>query len=238
MKELLEQYQKGNGLHHAYVVVGDSLDAVSHIEEIACLVFDSKKEELLSNPDFLISRANVFGIDESRILKERQIGKSFSGKKRIFVCQVNFMTREAQNALLKTLEEPSSDNHFFFIVPTLDMFLPTLLSRVSVLEMPVKREISKSEEGLVLEFLSGSVKNRIEILDELSDKNPEETRFRLINFLDQIERFVSIRPLDNLRKNELTIPKFVWAAKKDLMLTGSSPRLIAENLSISLPKIV
>lgn len=237
MEDLIKKYKEGGGLHHAYIVVGEQREALTKIEEIACAVFDVKKDSLTANPDFLISQANVFGINEGRILKEQQKTGPVMGCKRIFVCNLNFITREAQNALLKTLEEPAEDNYFFFTSSTIDIFLPTLLSRVEVIELPIRRGVAKEEGELFWEFLGADTKERLHILDDIKDKDNEEFKLRLMNFFDGLERIVATISIEKMTDKEATVPGIIWRAKKDLGLRGSLPRLVVENVAISLPKI-
>ena len=50
------------------------------------------------------------------------------------------LTPQAQNALLKTLEEPATDTHFILVTEKVSAILPTVLSRCRRLQMHVWRE--------------------------------------------------------------------------------------------------
>src|SRR3989344_5872540 len=85
-----------------------------------------------ANPDVYVRTYTHFGVDEARELRERAYMRALQHaqcKRRAFVVASPGMTTEAQNALLKTLEEPPADAVFFFIVPSPDSLLATIRSR-------------------------------------------------------------------------------------------------------------
>jgi len=85
-----------------------------------------------NNPDVWKGNFHTFTIENAREIKELASKKKISDDKRVFVISADGITREASNALLKTLEEPGEDTHFFIIVPSIKRILPTILSRVQV----------------------------------------------------------------------------------------------------------
>lgn len=77
-----------------------------------------------------IDAASNRGIDEIRQLKEKINYQPVKGRKKIYIIdEVHMLTKEAFNALLKTLEEPPE--HVIFILATTeaDKILPTIISR-------------------------------------------------------------------------------------------------------------
>ena len=78
-----------------------------------------------------LDAASNRGIDEIRNIKESVRSAPLQGKYKIFIIdEVHMLTKDAFNALLKTLEEPPS--HAIFILATTEPYkvLPTVLSRV------------------------------------------------------------------------------------------------------------
>ena len=78
-----------------------------------------------------IDAASNRGIDEIRELRERVRFTPSRGKYKVFVIdEAHQLTKEAFNALLKTLEEPPA--HAIFVLATTEPYkmLPTILSRV------------------------------------------------------------------------------------------------------------
>ena len=74
------------------------------------------------------------GIDVMRDMIAQVGVKSFeAGTKAILIPQAELMTPQAQNCLLKTLEEPPEDTVFFLITEQPGSLLPTIVSRCRVI---------------------------------------------------------------------------------------------------------
>jgi DNA polymerase-3 subunit delta' len=70
------------------------------------------------------------GVDQIRELRETLALKPFSGARHIVIIeQADKMTTAAQNAILKTLEEPAGESVFFLITDSPGALLSTIVSR-------------------------------------------------------------------------------------------------------------
>lgn len=77
-----------------------------------------------------IDGASNRGIDDIRQINETVGYASSSGKYKIYIIdEVHMLTKEAFNALLKTLEEPPPNVKFFFATTEPHKVLPTIISR-------------------------------------------------------------------------------------------------------------
>jgi DNA polymerase-3 subunit gamma/tau len=77
-----------------------------------------------------IDAASNRGIDEIRGLRETVKYAPASGKFKVYIIdEVHMLTKEAFNALLKTLEEPPAHVKFMFATTEPEKVLPTILSR-------------------------------------------------------------------------------------------------------------
>ncbi|WP_339068249.1 DNA polymerase III subunit gamma/tau [Fusobacterium animalis] len=132
-----------------------------------------------------IDAASNRSIDEIRSLKEKINYQPVEGLKKVYIIdEVHMLTKEAFNALLKTLEEPPA--HVIFILATteLEKILPTIISRCQRYDFkPLDLEEMKSglehilkEENLsmtddvypvIYENSSGSMRDSISILERL-----------------------------------------------------------------------
>ena len=114
-----------------------------------------------SFPDMVeIDAASNRGIDEIRELKEKVNYKPIMGKKKIYIIdEVHMLTKEAFNALLKTLEEPPK--HVLFILATTEPEkLPeTIISRCQRYDFTL---LGKEELIARLKFVSESEKREVE----------------------------------------------------------------------------
>ncbi|WP_314347566.1 DNA polymerase III subunit gamma/tau [Fusobacterium massiliense] len=132
-----------------------------------------------------IDAASNRSIEEIRNLKEKINYQPVEGLKKVYIIdEAHMLTKEAFNALLKTLEEPPA--HVLFILATteLDKILPTIISRcqrydfktLSLEEMKNRLEYILKEEGfsaeeevfpIIYENATGSMRDSISILERL-----------------------------------------------------------------------
>jgi len=152
---------------------------------ISCLaVTDGSHLDLIE-----IDAASNRNIDDIRDLREKIKLSPVSGRFKVYIIdEVHMLTKEAFNALLKTLEEPPS--HAIFILCTTEVAkLPqTIISRVQrfsfakATEEELGRSIAKvaKGEGIKMEakaissiarIADGSFRDAISILDQLSVSN-------------------------------------------------------------------
>lgn len=139
------------------------------------------------NPDVYIREYLQFGIDEARELRSRAGSRAIKENRRVFIVVSSGMTADAQNALLKTLEEPQADATFYFIVSSPETLLPTLRSRAQIVRF---RETSAQKEIInAKEFLRAARASRLEMLKSLLPKEKEVRDVgAIITFLSSIER--------------------------------------------------
>lgn len=171
--------------HHAYLIQGGVELAGRLGEEIG----KKLKIEPRGNPDFFLRKYETLTIDEARALKELHDTRPIhaSGKK-IFILAMNGMTSEAQNALLKLLEEPHDYAQFFFIVPSLHIVLPTVKSRMQIISgasLPDQNDMNE-EAG---KFIQSKKGKRLEIIKKLLEDVEKEKREKaeVMDFLNAVE---------------------------------------------------
>jgi hypothetical protein len=168
----------GNLSHHAYALVG-STDARSDI-----ISFLQGEHGVVprGNPDFFMQKYEVLTIDDARALKELHATRPFTSKndaddksgknkgtgRKFFILEIDSITHEAQNALLKIFEEPNEYAHFFLIIPSEELLLPTLRSRLFIVRGTMNwGEDAKINKNLV-NFISSSKAERLAIVDKLA----------------------------------------------------------------------
>ena len=144
--EKLVQAQKNNCLAHVYLLYGDdnglleefSTQWVSYILKIQSNEQYSIKEarniynKHLSNSLFFVypdNKKNEISVQQIRDLRKKLSYKSNKEKKIIVIYKADRLNTQAQNALLKTLEEPIGDSVFILITEYKGKLLETIISR-------------------------------------------------------------------------------------------------------------
>jgi len=219
----LSLYIKPEGLHHAYGVSGDREKTISSI-----LSFIEKEigRETKGNPDFFLKEYETFGIEEGRKISELHSTKPF-GDKKFFVLIFDFITLEAQNSLLKLFEEPNPNNHFFIVVPSHEIFLPTLRSRLFLLDLG--RE-ALMEEKFAKSFLKANQAERGKIVKEIAE---EKDKTKALDFLSALETEIF---LQENRSEDLNFALEEIIRARDYM-GGRSPsiKMLLEHIASVLP---
>lgn len=220
MEQIINSYKQSQNLHHAYFLVGDKHSVlptlVQFLEEFVGVVTSG-------NPDFWIGSFDSLSIDDARSITESSERKDFSGNKKIFIIQTDFLGQEAQNSLLKVFEEPTEGTHFFIISPQ-DVLLPTLRSRMQVVLTGIESKKEKSILKLVLKDRLSLVK---EITDGISDE--EKTKQDAISLLNTVEKELYERGVGESR-GSLELCQRTRASLYD---RGAPIKIILENLLLN-----
>lgn len=111
---LLESAIKQNKVSHAYLFCGGRGTGKTTVARIFARDIGCNQEDIIE-----IDAASNRGIDEIRELREAVRTAPFSSPYKVYIVdEAHMLTKEAANALLKTLEEPPS--HVIFILATTD----------------------------------------------------------------------------------------------------------------------
>lgn len=110
-----------------------------------------KKVVAHSHPDlkFFPESAKLLVEDSKKIVDESFIKPIFADKKIFIISCVDNSTEEAQNKLLKSLEEPNEAVYYILTTANIEKVLPTIRSRCN------KIELSPVSEEKILPLLSG-----------------------------------------------------------------------------------
>lgn len=100
----------------------------------------------------LIDTEENKGIEIAKTIVAHSYKQPFQSKvTSIIIQEANNLTIEAQNALLKTLEEPPEKTQLILTAPNRDSLLPTVVSRCQELRLADKSEIKKESSEDVSE---------------------------------------------------------------------------------------
>jgi DNA polymerase III delta prime subunit len=178
-------------MHHAYAIAGERKRA--RVE-----ILDFLKKELkfpiIGNPDLWQGEFNVLKISDSRSLSEAHQNKPVKYGRKIFLIQTNFITRDAQNSLLKILEEPQAEAIFFITLPGTSGLIPTLKSRLIFGRVEGGADTPDQSYDPAV-FLASKAGKRLtmvaKILKDLKDE--KISKADVITFLKALEREVKGR---------------------------------------------
>lgn len=185
--DILSRALKSKRISHAYLLTGPRGVGKTSIARIMAhaindLVYDEDSNYL----DIIeIDAASNNGVEDVRDLREKvQIAPVSAQKKVYIIDEVHMLSKQAFNALLKTLEEPPA--HVVFILATTDVDkLPaTIVSRTQRFSF---RPISKADMAKHMRFIAGEEKINVtdEALELIAERGDGSFRDS-ISLLDQL----------------------------------------------------
>lgn len=210
--QILKDQLRTKNLSHAYLLFG-SID-----KEILREVFQTKK------PDFFTIEEIPIKINHIRELTHWLNLKPHSSKIKLAVlCEVENLTLEAANSLLKALEEPPESTVLILQAFKKEKILPTIISRCQIIREEKKpaKEISRNylSEGKIANM---SIKERFDYVNKLSEE--KKNLSKILNLWEQNFRQKMLDGND-VREILKQISK-----TRSLLLTNSSVKLLLENL--------
>jgi DNA polymerase-3 subunit gamma/tau len=153
--KVLEGAIKNETISHAYLFAGSRGLGKTSVARIFAKELDTKPHDI-----YEIDAASNRGIDDIRELRESVGTLPFDSKYKVYIIdEVHMLTKEAFNALLKTLEEPPSHAIFILATTETDKLPETVVSRCQVFlfKKPNQNLLSEmivnvaKKEGLSLE---------------------------------------------------------------------------------------
>lgn len=238
---------KNNQISHAYLLTGPrgvGKTSVARIlaHEINKLPYEDEKQHL----DIIeIDAASNRRIDEIRELKEKSRLAPTSAPYKVYIIdEVHMLTKEAFNALLKTLEEPPA--HVIFILATTELHkLPaTIISRTQrfafrpindadmikhLKNISRKENINIDDEAieLIAHHAGGGFRDAISLLDQIKSTSDNITLQEVEMVLGRPGRQIIKQLLDATTCGQIDN---IYKSLEALYGTGYSPSIIAESL--------
>ena len=138
-----------------------------------------------------------FGVDDVRDIIDEVNKKPFEGDKKVIIIhQGNKLTIQAQNALLKTIEEPPTEVYIIILCESLELILDTIKSRCEIYKLtPLTKDelykyiaikgydYSEEEKSSAIAFSEG-IPGRIDRY--FSDTELQELRDKIVDLLLQL----------------------------------------------------
>ena len=174
-KKYLTNSIKSNMVSHAYMFEGpNGIGKNTMARELAAILLEM--ENLFNSPDYIEIKpdGNSIKIAQIRKLQSDILVKPYKSYKIYVIDEAQKMTVEAQNALLKTLEEPPKYAIIILITDNKESLLDTIKSRCEIIKFtPIPMQVVASyltmngidskRASLLANFSRGSMKKAIEL---------------------------------------------------------------------------
>lgn len=167
------------------------------------------------------------GIDDAKKIIALQNEKT--EKKSMYIISATIITTEAQNAFLKSLEEPKQNKIFFFIISNIKKLIPTLQSRTYLL---IDKTIQISGNRFnIHDFITMNLQERFEYIKKITDKkNKQDDILSKSDLLDVLNDF----EIHYHNEKNITMLRKITAARKYMHTKGSSSKMILEDIAMTI----
>lgn len=235
--------------HHAYCIYGEQeeaiLQATNFVEQTYNII-------TRANPDFEILRYDVFSISDVRIFTRRSALSPVTGNIKVYIIAAKRIYNEAQNALLKLLEEPPKGIIIILTVLHKANLLQTVQSRL----LPIPLDTSVNAYGNIQNvgsneatesarvFLSEDSDVRITHIKKLFANGNKKIHIMCtdgVSFLDALELFVYTayqNATDLVMKEKLQQGlENIEIIRPYLYERSTQARMLFEHIAIVLPSL-
>jgi DNA polymerase III gamma/tau subunit len=207
-------------------------------------------EQLQKHPEVILKglkKEDKLGIEDIKDLQTAMTYRPMELSKQIaiiFNCQK--MTVEAQNAMLKTLEDYSDWSEYILVVDNDQNLLNTIISRCKKLYTHDNSSTEKpdtiSSDTNIQDLLSESISNQFLFIEKLVEEE-KETPDKIINFISNISNYLqqslqsAINTKDKSKEEEsiYAIEKVNIAKRR--IEANTNKKLTLENLLLQLKRV-
>ncbi len=202
-KKLLENTVRSNNVLHSYLFFGtEGIGKKIFAKEFSKMILCNSKDEKPcnkckscieidsnNNPDFFVIEPDggSIKIEQIRQMQKSILEKPIESNKKVYIINdAETMTKEAQNCMLKTLEEPQDFIVIILIASNENNILPTVKSRCTKIffrnldDADIIKYVNEKNSGIdinkdILKLCNGSILKaefviqKIDILDKIKD---------------------------------------------------------------------
>ena len=188
-----------------------------------CMECRSCRQALDRNqPDIIYvshDKPNTIGVDDvRRQINDDMLIKPYSSKYKIYIVdEAEKMNQQAQNALLKTIEEPPAYGIILLLTTNADSFLQTIRSRCIILNIKaVKNEVIRSylmnhyhvpdyQADVCTAFAQGNVGKAIQLASSEDFNEMKSSALQLMKRLDDIDIYEMTEAVKQIGEYKLQI---------------------------------
>ena len=190
-----------NKLSHAHLIIGpDGIGKSIIARRFALSILEKTKDiEYADIINFRKVKA-TFGVDDVRRIIEEVNKKPFEGDKKVIIIhEGSKMTPQAQNALLKTIEEPPKGVYIIILSESLESLLDTIKSRSQIYKLT---PLNKEEMKIYLNKINVTDEKEIKLALAYSEGVPGRAKEVLYNKEIGELRNISLSLLADLSKGD------------------------------------
>ncbi|MFI3201362.1 MAG: DNA polymerase III subunit delta' C-terminal domain-containing protein [Eubacteriales bacterium] len=244
IKEYFQNVIAQEKLSHAYVFQGEQRSGKEFISKIVAMTLQcSDRQEIegmiqpcgncpscmqtmtMNQPDiiYVTHEKKSIGVDDiRRQVNEDVYIKPYSSKYKIYmIADADKMTQEAQNAILKTLEEPPSYAIIILLVANTEMLLDTILSRCVMLRMQPVREdalrnyllevvqIPDYRVNLCIAFARGNLGRAKQLAEKEDFEQMRQEVVRLLKHMKDMEVSELIQAMEQMKEYNIEVSDYL-----------------------------
>lgn len=245
-KQIAESITLGSQSSTLLIVGKDKEELLNFIRSITKRIIDLKNDKPLHY------HHDVIGIWEDQLdtrsirieqihefIRKIQFRPYFSRNKVGIITAAEKMTKEAQNALLKTLEEPPQNTLLILTSSSASNLLDTVTSRCKIIDISENKE-DKINHTTITNILKANIVERFEIVEEIiKKKNKAKVGEEIDKLLFDLTSYFRKLLLSNLKKEKKVdqIKSVIDLIELTIVAVSKNvnTRLALENLMINLP---
>lgn len=240
IKEHMRNALSAGKISHAYIINGEKSSGKEFIAKVFAMALQCEKGEadpcqechscrqaLSDNqPDIIRvihEKPNTISVDDIRAQVNNDVViKPYSSPRKVYIIgEAEKMTVQAQNALLKTLEEPPEYAVILLLTANVNALLPTILSRCVVLNMkPVSDELVKKflmhqmevpdyKAEICVAFARGNIGKAKALASSEEFENVKAEALALLKYIQDMELNEIIAAIKKINEYKLEINDYL-----------------------------
>ena len=260
LSQIEETVRNGN-ISHGYLICGEEYSGKKTLAKIFAKAILCKEAEMYcgkctsclqvdneNHPDFFYLRyekETSISVDEIRKQINQTVAvKPYASERKVYIVpDADKMTQEAQNALLKTLEEPPEYVTILLLASNPHRFLPTILSRVvqwkikpvaqeKIVSLLVsKYEVEESKAEFCAGFSMGNIGKAIRLATVSDYQEIYDFCIHLLKYIHEMPVHEIIYAMKDLSKHKLKINEYldfimVWYRDVLMLKATNNPNKI------------